>query len=128
MATGKQSKIRAVILAQFLALHAQSPNVNPYAIAAIVERLQKAARGTVARLTKACNYPITEREQENIDAWIKRQETALNATLESEFANKYGVEPPTVSMGGDPRGPCVFLKIPGRKGDGWDSDAGFGVY
>ena len=34
--------------------------------------------------------------------------------------------PPTVEMGGVPRGPCATLHIPGRRGDGWG--AGFAIY
>lgn len=128
MATAKESRQRATVLAVLLANYANG-KANPYHLAAIVGRLQAAARMAHRKAENACNAPMTEAQTVRDDAWHDKTQATINQILEAEFVNKHNLPTaPTVSLGGDPRGPCAYLKIPGVVADGWDRDAGFAIY
>jgi hypothetical protein len=96
--------------------------------------MQRAARSARNFETNQCNYSMTEVQ---VDRGHKRMASAqarINATL-GDFtlypaANPHRfpehVSPATVSLGGDCRGPCGSLVVPGLRGDGWGD--GFAIY
>lgn len=123
----KRAAELAAILAQYCASIGASP--GPHHIAAAVMALQKAARSAKRQAERACDYGYRDeaaearatkrqaRAQEKLNLALRA--LANGGTLAAEYA-------PTVELGGDPRGPCASLHIPGRRGDGWG--AGFAIY
>lgn len=121
---------RAAQLAVYLALHAvvRGGDKSPTRIGALVAEMQKAARSTKRQAENACNYPMSEAQQERAAKRQDRAQAFLNAGLRHlvpEGAN-HDCDAPTIELGGDPRGPCAVLHIPGQRGDGWGD--GFAVY
>ena len=117
---------RAAELAALLARH--YPDANPYRIARVVAAMQRAARSAVAWELRRCNEPMTEAQEERGARHIARMEESVNAELRSMAAAMLLAAPfaASLSLGGDPRGPCASLTIPGQRGDGWGD--GYAVY
>jgi len=118
------SNERAAVLAALLMRHANG-NANPYQIAAVVARMQKAARATRLAEMRACNVALTEKQQQAQEMKRNKAQEDINTTLRFLFRDH--AEPPTILLGGDPRGACAFLKIPGLPGDGFNSTEGFPI-
>lgn len=114
----KETEKRAAYLAALFARMNPHPAAN--AICDDVAAIQTAARALAALAVKACNEPITTRDE-------KRRET-LKATVES-IARSYRLE---ATVSGDPRGLVVKLWKPGEVDqDGAAGDSfggGWGVY
>ena len=119
----KRAAELAVILAQHAAECGASP--TPHRVATLVVDMQKAARTAKRWAENECNYPTTEEQQKRA---ARREERALHAINEELAAYFQGTKdsPPTIELGGDPRGPCARLHVPGQRGDGWGD--GFAVY
>lgn len=116
----------AAILAQYCATIGASP--GPHHIAAAVMALQKAARSAKRQAENACNYGYRDDAAEA--RAVKRQDRAqdkLNTALLGLIGGGLPAErAPAAELGGDPRGPCARLHIPGQRGDGWGD--GFAIY
>ena len=120
---------RAAELGCLLARH--YPDAPMHIIGIVVEAMQRATRQAVRWEVKRCNDPMTEAQDERGHARLRRLQDGLNGLL---AFRKLFVEngeakvdaPATVKLGGDPRGPCGRLEVPGLKGDGWGD--GFAIY
>ena len=127
---------RAATLAAILARH--YPNAMPHRVALAVDAMQRAARSARQFETHRCHYPVTEAQEARGQNRTAKAQAAINATLARArlFVNQHGntpdhddtphAAPATVSLGGDPRGPCGSLMVPGLRGDGWGD--GFAIY
>jgi len=124
----KDSRYRAAYLAhalgQYSAEYTISSTRSPHVVAGLVLDMQRAARSAVTYETNRCSYPMTEAQEERAQRRIERLEAGINARLAAAWPGS----PPVLSLGGDPRGPCARLKVPGQRGDGWNADDGFAVY
>ena len=103
----------------------------PHKVAKVVCAMQKAARSAKRQAEHACNYGY--RDDAHMARTMRRQDRTqarLNIALLdlAEGGAHSTVEPyaPTVELGGDPRGPCARLHIPGQRGDGWGD--GWAIY
>jgi hypothetical protein len=106
--------------AELSALLAQRyPAARPYLLARAIVGAQRAALRAKARAERACTYG----EDEAADA---RCEAAFAAAIREALALDPTEEAPRITLGGDPRGPCGYLHIPGLRGDGWGE--GFALY
>jgi hypothetical protein len=123
---------RAATLAAILARH--YPDATPHRVALAVDAMQRATRSARNFETNRCNYPMTEAQEARGQNRTAKAQAAINATL-GDFtlypaANPHRfpehVSPATVSLGGDCRGPCGSLVVPGLRGDGWGD--GFAIY
>lgn len=130
---------RAAELAALLARHYPAAPVG--AIAAVVGDMQRAARAAKRHVEALCSYewaearaPVWARQENRAAARINyRLSLAALDNLPPELAGHEPAtlagahpSPATVSLGGDPRGPCGRLTIPGQRGDGWGD--GFAIY
>lgn len=117
---------RAAELAAYLTAHLACRGLpcHPHHIADTVAAMQKAARAAKTAAENACNYPQTEAQEARAEKRGARAQAHLNESLRLLFGDN--LEAPTVTLGGDPRGPCAMLHIPGERGDGWGD--GFGIY
>lgn len=119
---------RAAELATVLTLYAVQvgATVKPHLLADAVMTMQKAARGAKRQAEHARNYGYRDDAAE-ARAYKRRDkaQAKLNDML-CAMANAVALNPPTVELGGDPRGPCAYLRIPGQRGDGWGE--GFAIY
>lgn len=126
------TRYRAATLGAYLARY--YPDARPHMIGRIVYEMQQAARAAVAWETKRCNVPMTEKQEEAGAARLSKLQDGLNASLVDLWAFPMDEDgnpfpefvPASVSLGGDPRGPCASLTIPGERGDGFGE--GFAVY
>ena len=120
---------RAAELACILTLHASSvgATVRPHILADAVAAMQKAARAAKRESERACDYGYASEAAANraVNRTHKAQ-ARLNAQLVPLFGTDNVEITPTVELGGDPRGPCARLHIPGQRGDGWGG--GFAIY
>lgn len=112
----------AAILAQYCTGIGASP--GPRHIAAAVMALQKAARSAKRQAEHACNYGY--RDDAHEARALKRQARAQDKLAEQLAQLTGGVLACRVELGGDPRGPCARLHVPGQRGDGWGD--GYGIY
>lgn len=114
--TSRESLHRACELTALIAR--ACPDQPAHLIATRVAHLQRIARQAKAICERQCNgYHHEEdetRDNKRIDG-LRRRAQALAA----DFCTSA-----TVRLGGDPRGPCCRIKIPGQPGDGWDRGAG----
>ena len=115
------SRYRAAELGALLARH--YPEARPHMIARAVFDMQAAARMAVRHEVNRCNYPMSEAQALRGYSRLRKVEAAINAAL-ADFAA--GRDHATVNLGGDPRGACASLLIPGSRGDGWGD--GFAIY
>lgn len=128
---------RAAELACILTLYASSvgATVKPHILADTVAAMQKAARSAKRQALRPPAYPWPRTVDAEARAYKRRdrEQAKLNGMLEAlrmvrhpdGSASGHG-NPPTVELGGDPRGPCARLHVPGQRGDGWGE--GFGIY
>lgn len=121
---------RAAQLAVYLAVHVASCGMTPSAglIGRTVANMQKAARSAKRAAEFECNHGYSGEWGARAASKLGRQTATLNAELRAmvdggTFASEHA---PTIELGGDPRGPCATLHIPGQRGDGWGD--GFAVY
>ena len=126
---GSRSAYLGAILATYAAKCGAEP--NPHRIARVVEDMQRATRSAKRAAENACNYPQTEAQTARIAKREDKANEAINAALRELI--QAGDKPsgdyayaPTVDLGGDPRGACGRLHIPGQRGDGWGE--GFAIY
>lgn len=128
----KQSTERAAELAALLARH--YPEAPYVAVARVVLAMQKAARVAVRWETRRCNEPMTEEQDDRGRRRLARLAVRLDDVLATAGLRgaaypgdrpKHG-DPACVRLGGDPRGACAYLIVPGERGDGWG--AGFAIY
>lgn len=123
---------RAAELGCLLARH--YPDAPMHMIGSVVDAMQHATRQAVRWEVKRCNDPMTEAQDERGHARLRRLQEGLNGLLAYRrlFAEDGGDRSMSealqarVQLGGDPRGPCGRLVIPGTKGDGWGD--GFAIY
>ncbi len=124
---------RAAELAALLARH--YPAAPTHWVAEIVGDMQRATRIARHHAGALCSYEWAESKR---DGWAVRDRNAearINARL-ADFAlslpgqnpHRFPLHPApaTVTLGGDPRGPCGRLVIPDQRGDGWGE--GFAIY
>jgi hypothetical protein len=108
------------------------PDCVPHMMAVAIVRLQRMALSAKAAAAKQCNVPMSEAEIDRADKRIANRAARIEAELMAACdapADTLAV----VAGGGDPRGPCAFLRIRGTdgawmRGDGWDSGRGFPIY
>ena len=119
----KDSRYRAAYLAHALAELPGQPGAR-HGAARLVLDMQRAAKSAVTYETNRCSYPMTEAQEARAQRRIERLEAGINARLAAAWPGS----PPVLSLGGDPRGPCARLTVPGQRGDGWNAEDGFAVY
>lgn len=129
----KPDPTRAAELAAILAQ--RYPLSRPAMVARVMVEAVKLARYAKARAELECSYPMTEENMNRAARRIERAARKLNHELASAI---YGAElsresaesamnMPRCEFGGDPRGACGRLRVPGMDGDGWGRD-GFPLY
>lgn len=119
---GSRSAYLGAVLAAHIAEIGRAP--NPHRIALVVEDMQRATRAAKGWGVRCCNEAMTEAQQARGDARIDRAALRINDALVALYDGHPST--PTVDLGGDPRGPCGRLHIPGQRGDGWGD--GFAIY
>lgn len=128
---------RAAELAAILARH--YPDAASHNIADVVADMQRATRTAKRFAEDQCTFDLGDPDDTRSDyaRRSKRQDSAerrINAVLmRAKLYNlRYTGEaaphaaPAKVDLGGDPRGPCGRLHVPGQRGDGWGD--GFAIY
>ena len=122
---------RAAELAALLARHYPAAPIGR--IAAVVNQMQSAARAAKSWGERRCSVDMPESVQAKGERTIARIQSVINEVLKTPdmCANEYGSgvthsDPARISLGGDCRGPCGSLHIPGLPGDGWGP--GFAIY
>jgi hypothetical protein len=129
----KSDPKRAAELGALLARH--YPEASIHCVGLAVREMQGAARTAVAWEVKRCNVPMSEVEDERGQARLERLQGRLNMMLAHAplhlMPAESGAAPhanrATVKLGGDPRGACAFLEVPGLRGDGFGDDY-FAIY
>ena len=122
-----RSALLAAVLARAL------PDASPHLIARAVAAMQHAAKAHKRAAENACNYPMTEAQTARADKRCARlAETATHAADDAAMSARWpsmtsaracGV---SLAFGGDPRGPCGWIKVSDMPGDGWGD--GFAIY
>lgn len=132
----KSDPKRAAELGALLARH--YPLASVHSVAVMVREMQGAARTAVAWETKRCNVPMSEAVSERGTARLAKLQDRLNAMLDHAKLHAHPTvgelhkrpapmeNPARLSLGGDPRGPCARLIVPGLDGDGYGN--GFAIY
>lgn len=121
--------------AELAAMLAQAyPAARPAMVARVMVEAVKLARYAKARAELECSYPMTEENINRAARRIERAAARINASLadacmgEGDASVKRDPQhAPTCEFGGDPRGCCGKLIVPGLAGDGWGRD-GFPLY
>lgn len=126
-----ESAARTAQIAVLLSQH--YPRATYTGCARTAVTLYSAARAAVAWETARCNYAMDESQEDRGNRRIERTQTRINALLATrglrlgdDLESVPHDKPATIKLGGDPRGPCAALDIPGLKGDGWGD--GFAIY
>ena len=127
---------RSAQLAVYLALHSAACGVTPAPglIARTVVAMQKAARSAKRAAEFECNHGYSGEWGARAAGKLANNVARLNAELLAMVtvrhpdgsASGHCAAAPTVTLGGDPRGSCGTLHIPGQPGDGWGD--GFAIY
>lgn len=124
-------RFRAAELGALLARH--YPDAPHHLVARVVFDLQTAARRAKSLSTKSSNGELSPTQEVKASRWCETQAEKFATVFASVSLNvglgtSQGVHlsPASVDFGGDPRGPCARLTIPGQRGDGWGE--GFAVY
>jgi len=108
------------------------PAADPYQVSGAVAVMQMATRAGKAWELKCCNGPMSEKQEAVGAARIARLQERVNTLLADagcSVNNPVACGKATVKLGGDCRGPCGVLIIPGSGGEGWHRDMdGFAVY
>ena len=126
--TRKTDGSRSACLGAWLALHGAKigADVQPYQLGRIVDEMQRATRAAKNWGVRLCNEPMDDRQHDRGMNRIHRMEAKINARLVELFGTDDVDQCPRVEIGGDPRGACGRLLIPGQRGDGWGE--GFPIY
>ena len=134
---------RAAELAAHLARH--YPDAAASMVADSINDMQRAARAAKRHAETLCSYEWAEARA---PVWT-RQESRAAERINARLARirlqpvdmpampphaagcdgdgyKLHPAPASIRLGGDPRGPCGYLSIPGLPGDGWGD--GFAIY
>jgi hypothetical protein len=125
------SEYRAAELGALLARH--YPEAPVHLVARVVRQMQAAAKWSVRTEVRRCNYSETEAGESR----RLRREAALEHELalvlgslrllpDRSSDDREHAAPCRVELGGDPRGPCARLHVPGERGDGFGD--GFGIW
>lgn len=125
---------RAAELAAILARH--YPDAPPHLVAEVVGDMQRATRAAVRFATDQCNRDLGDPDDARSEYARRRKredraQARINSVLLLPSLNPARSQPmcgapATVELGGDPRGPCGRLHVPGQRGDGWGD--GFAIY
>lgn len=125
---------RAAELSAILARH--YPDATPHSIAEVVAEMQRATRSAKRFAEDQCNFDLGDPDdaRSNYARRSKRQDSAeqringrlAHISLIERCTQAVHTEPAKVDLGGDPRGPCGRLHVPGQRGDGWGE--GFAIY
>ena len=122
---------RAAELGALLARHYPAAPVGR--IATVVNQMQSAARAAKSWEERRCNHDMTWEVAAKGERTIERTRSLLNDVLrhydlilDSDRTATPVWEPARISLGGDCRGACGSLHIPGLSGDGWED--GFAIY
>jgi hypothetical protein len=117
-------RYRAAELAALLARH--YPDAPHHLVARVVFDMQTAAKKAKRLATQSCNGELSEAQDARADAWMAEKTAEVNTVLaHPKLLITADYDPATipavctVTLGGDPRGPCARLHIPGQHGDGW---------
>ena len=118
----KSDATRAAELGALLARH--YPDASSHCVGLAVREMQGAARTAVAWETRCCNVPMSEADDDRGRARLAKLQDRLNATLAHTYLHPIGEpapmeQPARLSLGGDVRGPCARLIVPGLDGDGF---------
>lgn len=110
MTASRESAERVGVLCILVSRHTDLPaNV----IARHVCHLQRIAWQAKSNATALCNVPDYQEQFDRKMARLRKHAAAICA----EFANGF-----KVALGGDPRGPCAWLTIPGEPGESFSHD------
>lgn len=125
----KSDPKRAAELGALLARH--YPEASIHCVGLAVREMQGAARTAVAWETRCCNVPMGDIENARGRARLVTLQDRLTATLAHTYLHPIGEpaphdNPARLSLGGDVRGPCARLMVPGLSGDGFGD--GFAIY
>lgn len=125
----KSDPKRAAELGALLARH--YPLASIHCVGLAVREMQGAARTAVAWETKRCNVPMSEADDDRGRARLAKLQDRINAMLAHTYLHPIGEpapveDPARLSLGGDVRGPCARLIVPGLDGDGLGD--GFAIY
>ena len=125
----KSDPKRAAELGALLARH--YPEASIHCVGLAVREMQGAARTAVAWETRCCNVPMSEADDDRGRARLAKLQDRINVTLAHTYLHPIGEpapmeQPARLSLGGDPRGSCAWLIVPGLDGDGFGD--GFAVY
>jgi hypothetical protein len=121
---GSRSAYLGAILAGHMAKLGQEPHA--FRICLAVEEMQRATRAAKAWGVRVCNEPMSDAQADRGANRIHKAQGAINAALVEMFGTDDVDLCPRVDLGGDPRGACGRLHIPGQRGDGWGE--GFAIY
>ena len=134
-----QPAYRAAELAVILARH--YPDARPGWVASVVLEMQRITKAAKRHAEAACSYEWAEQHAAKWAAQEDRAAAMINTRLstrgfpfetEEMLRSPKSVNhflhpaPATVTLGGDPRGPCGRLMMPGQRGDGWGE--GYAIY
>lgn len=111
------------------------PHSRPAMVARVMVEAVKLARYAKARAELECSYPMTEENCNRAARRIERAAAKVNHDLASAIYGaklsrrdaETAINMPRCEFGGDRRGTCGKLIIPGMDGDGWGRD-GFPLY
>ena len=132
------SRYRAATLGALLARH--YPAASPHSVGLVVFEMQRATRAAKKFAEDRCNFNLGDSEDPK-SAYSRRDRAQDRAAfaitdrlahprlIEWEYASAEDTriaEPAQIELGGDPRGACGRLIIPGQLGDGWGE--GFAIY
>jgi hypothetical protein len=127
MQVTERPSFRAAQLAVLLARH--YPSASAYDIAGIIAKAQSATSAAKSWAIRCCNESLDNRQYQLGDRRIDRMQRELNESLTNlcKWATDYSQDA-TVRLGGDPRGACGHLLIPGMPGDGWGDRGEYPIY
>lgn len=124
---------RAAELSVILARH--YPDASAAMIARVVVSMQRAARAAKAWGERCCNEPMDDATAKRGNGRVSRKEHETNDILAHprlmpprfrDAGEALRTDAATVELGGDPRGACGTLRVPGLTGDGFGG--GFAIY
>lgn len=119
---------RSAVLSAILAK--QFPEARPVLLARAIVAAQRTALSAKGTEEGFCNYAYTEADFDRFHARMKRKAVQLAAELAEACSAKSGEI--GLRFGGDPRGPCGYLRITQpdgtpNPGDGFGGD-GYPLY
>jgi len=128
----KSDPKRAAELGALLARH--YPEASIHCVGLAVREMQGAARTAVAWEVKRCNVPMSEVQEIAGSTRLVRLQQRINTILAYAPLHLMPAEsgavahdnPAWIKLGGDPRGACARLIVPGLDGDGLGD--GFAIY